>query len=80
MRPMPFNDLTLHDKQLLVEDIGIHLSSIEFYDHRIHLYALNLLLIESYHNIDTKKVERITIAEYDDLDKFISRIQIYQYT
>jgi hypothetical protein len=79
MRPVPFNDLSNSDKMLLVEDMGIHLSSIEYYDHRIHLYAMNSMLVEVYLNIETKEVERITVAAYSDLDKFLSRILIYQY-
>jgi hypothetical protein len=79
MRPVHFNDLTVKDKLLLIEDFGVQLCSIEFYDHRIFLYALNTLFVEAYLNIETKAVERITIAEYADLDKFLSRVSIYQY-
>jgi hypothetical protein len=76
MGAMRFNDLSMHDKRVLVEDFSTELCSIEFYDHRIHLYALDSLLIEAYHNIDTGEIERITVASYGDLDKFLTRIRI----
>jgi uncharacterized protein YutE (UPF0331/DUF86 family) len=69
-----FDNLSLHDKTLLIEDAATHIFSIEFYDHRVHLYSLNNLFIEAYHNIDTKKVDRISVASIGDLDKFLSRI------
>ncbi|MBT1703323.1 hypothetical protein [Chryseosolibacter indicus] len=71
-----FNNLSIQDKVLLIEDIGIELCSIEFYDHRIFLYAFDTLLIEIYKNIETKKVESITVASFGDLDKFTSRITL----
>ena len=80
MRPTPFNDLSISDKMLLIEDMAIHLCSIEHYDHRIHLYSLNNLFIEVYHNIETKQIEKIEIAEYSALDKFLSRVMIYQHS
>lgn len=76
MKTNNFNELTIQDKALLVDDLAIHLCSIEFYDYRIHLYALNNLLIEAYHNIESKQIERINTAEFSDLDKFLSRITI----
>jgi hypothetical protein len=74
--PALFNKLSLHQKVLLVDDMGIELCSIEHYDHRIHLFAFNELFIEAYHNIETKQLEKIAVAEYGDLDKYLSRITI----
>jgi hypothetical protein len=69
-----FNGLSLNNKELLLEDLGTELCSIEFYDHRVHLYAMNNLLIEVFQNIETRKIERITTADYGSLDKFLMRI------
>ncbi|HYC84231.1 MAG TPA: hypothetical protein VEB86_03375 [Chryseosolibacter sp.] len=79
MRPIHFNDLSLRDKALLLDDFGVLLCSIEHYDHRVYLYALNNLFVEAYHNIETKAVDRVTMAEPADLDKFLARISIYNY-
>jgi hypothetical protein len=76
MRTNNFNELSIQNKSLLVEDLATHLCSIEFYDYRIHLYALNSLFIEAYHNIESKEIERIESAEYGDLDKYLSRISL----
>lgn len=76
MRQTGFNELKLNDKILLIEDLGVELCSIEFYDHRIYLYAFDSLLIEVFKNIETRKVENITVANYGDLDKFITRITL----
>jgi hypothetical protein len=78
MKRKHFNDLSLHDKLLLVDDMATEVCSIEFYDHRIHLYALSSIFIEAYHNIETGNIDRITVAEYGDLDKYLSRIILRQ--
>jgi hypothetical protein len=78
MKRKHFNDLSLTDKTLLIDDLAVEVSSIEYYDHRVHLYALNSLFIEAYHNLNTGEVERITVAEYGDLDKYLSRIMLYK--
>jgi hypothetical protein len=69
-----FNELSIDHKILLLEDLGTELCSIEFYDHRIQLYAMNNLLIEVFQNIETKEIERITTADYGNLDKYLMRI------
>ena len=79
MSAIRFNELSMHDKALLVDDFATELCSIEFYDHRIFLYDLNGNFVEAYHNIDTREIERISIANYSDLDKFLTRIRIQPY-
>ncbi len=76
MAAICFNDLSMHDKEVLVNDFATELYSIEYYDHRVYLYALNSLWIEAYHNIETGMIDRITTASYGDLDKFLTRIRI----
>jgi hypothetical protein len=71
-----FNDMTMKDKLTIVEDYSTELCSIEYYDHRIYLYAINDLMIEAYHNITTKEIEKIVVAEYHDLDKFLPWITL----
>jgi hypothetical protein len=79
MNEIHFNDLSMHNKTLLVDDLATELCSIEFYDHRIYLYSLNSLFIEAYHNIETREIERIAIAKYTDLDKFLTRVRLQHY-
>jgi hypothetical protein len=74
MNDLSFNELQMHDKKVLVDDFSEELCSIEFYDHRIYLYSLNALLIEAWHNIETREIEQIRTIEYGDLDKYLSRI------
>jgi hypothetical protein len=71
-----FNELSTSNKELLIDDLGIHLCSIEFYDHRIHLYALNNMFIEVFHNIETREVEKILSVDYGQLDKYTMRITL----
>jgi hypothetical protein len=69
-----FNELTNREKALLLEDAGILVCSIEFYDYRIYLYAYNNMLVEVFQNIETKAIEQMTTADYGNLDKYASRI------
>jgi hypothetical protein len=71
-----FNELSLNNKILLLEDTGIELISIEHYDHRIYLYSFDSFFVEIYVNIETRQVEKILVAKYGDLDKYLSRIII----
>jgi hypothetical protein len=76
MRQVPFNELSMKHKVVLIEDFSEELASIEFYEHRIKLFALDSLFIEAYQNIETKEIDRITLAEYGDLDKYLPWITL----
>jgi hypothetical protein len=80
MKKINFNDLSLSNKVLLIDDLATEICSIEFYDHRVYLYSMHTLFIEAYHNIETQEIERISVAEYGDLDKYLSRILLHQLT
>jgi len=71
-----FNELSIRDKALLLEDMGVQVCSIEFYDYRIYLYAFNSLLVEVFQNIESRRIERVTTADYGNLDKYASRITL----
>ncbi|MGC1242898.1 MAG: hypothetical protein WA874_15015 [Chryseosolibacter sp.] len=76
MKPARFNELTLVDKAWLVSEFGALLLSIEYYDHRIHLFSLNSHFIEMYQNLETRQIDRISVASYKDIDKYLPRIII----
>lgn len=76
MKAARFNELTLVDKAWLVSEFGDLLVSIEYYDYRIFLFSLNSHLIEMFQNIDSRQIEKISVASYKDLDKYLSRILI----
>jgi hypothetical protein len=76
MKDLSFDALKIKDKWILVNDFADELMSIEFYDHRIRLYSLNTLFIESYQNIETREMETIRTISREDLDKFLSQITI----
>ena len=78
MRQVKFNELPLPDKALLMAEFGAYLESIEYYDHWVHLYSLHSHFIEVYYNTQTRQIEKIALAEYRDLDKYLSRIVIRQ--
>lgn len=76
MKAARFNELTLVDKAWLVSGFGDLLVSIEYYDYRIFLFSLNSHFIEMFQNIDSRQIEKISVASYKDLDKYLSRILI----
>jgi hypothetical protein len=76
MKAARFNELTLVDKAWLVSEFGDLLVSIEYYDYRIFLFSLNSHFVEMHQNIDSTQIEKICIASYKDLDKYLSRILI----
>jgi hypothetical protein len=71
-----FDKLTIENKILLVEDMGDLVCSIEFYEHRIFLFAFNAMFVEAYRNIETDQIEKIHSVSYADLDKFLSRVTL----
>lgn len=76
MNAKSFDELSMHNKILLVDDLSTLVCSIEHYDHRIYLYSLNSIFIESYHDIETGAIEKIVTASYSDLDKYLSRVTL----
>jgi len=76
MKDLAFDALSLKDKMTLVNDFSQEIMSIEFYDHRIRLYALNSILIESYQNIETRMIEQVRSLGPGDLNKYLSQISI----
>ena len=76
MKAGKFDELTLADKYWLVCEYAHYLLSIEHYDYRISLYALNCQFIEVYKNIDTRIIERISVADSNGLNKYLTRILI----
>jgi hypothetical protein len=71
-----FNELTMVDKVWLTYEFGDFLMSIEYYNYKIYLYALNSQFIELYQNIKTRQIETIIVAIYGALDKYANRILI----
>jgi hypothetical protein len=76
MKLNSFNNLTLVDKALLISEFGRFLMSIEYYDFRIYLFSLNDIFIEMYEHVETKQIHNISVASYNDLDKYLARIVI----
>jgi hypothetical protein len=58
-----FDELPLTDKFWLIQEYGQYLLSIEYYDYRVSLCALNTQFVEIYKNIDTRIIEKICIAD-----------------
>lgn len=79
MKQVKFNELTLTDKALLLAEFGSYLDSIEFYDYWLHLYSLNSQLIEVWYNIHSKQIEKIDLISYKDLDRYTSKIVMFNF-
>lgn len=71
-----FDDLSLELKETIVREFASSILSLEYYDHRVDLFALNSLLIERYEKIETGELVKIVQATYADLDKYASQIMI----
>ncbi len=76
MNKTSFNDLSLEVKHKILGEFASHVLSIEHYDYRVDLFALDSLLIERYQNIETGAVEAIALCGYAGLDKYLSQIMI----
>lgn len=74
MKTINFNKLPLTEKALLIAEFGIYLDSLEFYSYWIHLYSIHSHFIEVYFNTKTKQIDKISMPEYEDLDKYLSKI------
>lgn len=75
-KEIKFNELSLPDKALLIAEFGGYIMSIEFGDYWLHLYSLNSNFIQIFYNISTRQIDKIVMAEYNDLDKYTDRIVI----
>lgn len=76
MKVGKFDELALADKYWLICEYADYLLSIEHYDYRVSLYALNCQFIEVYKNIDTRIIEKISVAGSNELNKYLTRIVI----
>jgi hypothetical protein len=74
MKDLKFDMLSRENQMVLLSDFATRICSIEYYDHRIALYALNNIYIEAYQNIETKEIEKIVSIDFRDLDKFLLHI------
>jgi hypothetical protein len=74
MKQVRFNQLPICDKALLISQFATFIQSVNYYDYRVHLYTLNSHFIEAYYNTLTRQVERISLVEYDELDKYLAQI------
>lgn len=75
-RILNFDKLTLSDKEGLLWDYGFYLTSVISDVYRVNLHSLNGHLIEVWHNLNAKKNERIDLIGYNQLDKYLFKIDI----
>lgn len=73
---LKFDDLALTDKALLIAEYGVWLQSVEYYDYWVHLYSLHSHFIEIFYSINTRQIDRITMANKLDMNKHLDRIII----
>ena len=76
MKSNSFDNLKLADRAWLVLQFGQLLTSIEHYDVRVYLFTLNNSFIEVYKNLETHQIQKISIAHYKELDKYMPGIMI----
>jgi hypothetical protein len=71
-----FENLSLEEKAKIACDEGIYMESITYYNATVNLYSWNKVFIEVYYHPATNEIERISIATDQDMNKYISRIDI----
>jgi hypothetical protein len=71
-----FNSLPLTDKKLLIDEFAKYLMCIDYFDFRVHLYALNHHFVELQYNIKTDEVERVEIIAYADIDRWLIKLDL----
>lgn len=76
MKTESFNNLSNYDKAHLLCEYGEYLSGLETTTYRISLYSLNDSYIEIYFNLYTLKTEKIEIASYSELDKYLNKLTL----
>ena len=76
MKLESLDSLSLSDRALLLAEFGHFLVSMEYYDYRLYLFSLNDGFVEIFENVDSRQIQRISVASYKDLDKYLSRIVI----
>ena len=79
MNSIRFNDLTIVEKTMLVSGYGMRLLTIDESSHKVHLYELGSHFIQIYQNAQTRMIESITLATYQDLDKFLHKIPLRRF-
>ncbi len=76
MRNPIFNELPVNRQLHILNEFAVPVFSMEYYDHRLNLFSLGSYFIEVYEDIDTRRIEKICVATYSDLDKYLSQILI----
>lgn len=76
MKDFAFNGLPVSRQLGILNDFSILVHSMEYYDHRINLHSLGSYFIEVYEDLETRRIEKIRVASYSDLDKYLSQIII----
>lgn len=59
-----------------VTNFGQFIASIEYYNRRINLYAVDSDFYEVYYNQETNEIEKVSYAADYDLNKYLNRIKL----
>jgi len=76
MKLKRFNNLEIAEKAWLLKEYGNYLLSLQHHKHIVLLYSLNQHFIEIFLDPSTRKVDKISAAEYKQLDKYLRQISL----
>jgi hypothetical protein len=68
--------MSLSDQASILWDQGTYLETTVYYGHTIKLYSLHFFYVEVYYSHQNEFIEKIIVAEVEDLTKYIGRIRI----
>ena len=66
----------MNEEAQRIWDSGKYLISIKYYNYRISLYSVGKEFFEIFYDPESNAIEKINMANEDDLKKFLNRINI----
>jgi hypothetical protein len=67
---------SLTDRASMLWDQGTYLETTMYYGYTIKLYSLHSFYVEVYYSQEKEFIDKIIVAEIDDLKKCLGRIEI----
>jgi hypothetical protein len=67
---------SLTDRASMLWDKGTYLETTVYYGYTVKLYSLHSFFVEVYYSPEKEFIEKIVVAEMDDLKKYLGQISI----
>lgn len=59
-----------------ITNFGQFIETIEYYNRRVNLYAVDNDYYELYYNQESNEIERVNLVSEQDLSKYLNRIKL----